>query len=637
MGCVAVNHHDLLNVHQNRVMNEFKMYRLPRTFTLIGFMCFVSFFFVSHVQAEELSDRGLVAVQTPTGIFLSWRLFADDLPETSFEVLRDGKSVARITPEQGTNWLDTEGKADSRYSVVPISVEPDITTKNAPSVNVWRNGFLTLALDRPEGEVMPDDSECTYMPNDMSVGDLDGDGRLELVVKWYPSNAKDNAHAGYTGRTFFDAYTLDGERLWRIDLGVNIRAGAHYSPFLVWDFDGDGCAELMVKTADGTVDGTGKVIGNPTADYRAKEGKVTGKILDGPEFLTVFDGRTGRAVDTVEYLPPRDVVDAKQWGDDYGNRVDRFLGAVAFLDGKRQSAIFTRGYYTVAYVAAFDFDGKKLRLRFLHKSETPGEGLYGEGNHNVAVGDLDGDGCDELVFGGAALDHDGTVLYRTGLGHGDAIHLGDFSPDHPGLEVWCVHEAKNCPYGCELREAGTGKILWGLPSERDVGRGIVADIIPEIRSHECWSSAHPSVLDCQGNPLFPKKRIACNFRIFWGEEPYDFLLDGTKITRYTPTGMETVIDFRDFNASASVNGSKANPCLLCDFLGDWREEVIFYNAENPAEVNIFTTFVPTRTRMPCLLLDHIYRLAVATQNVGYNQPPHYTGKATETKPETKTF
>lgn len=559
-------------------------------------------------QGMERLDRGLAAIHTPEGVFTSWRVMPGE-EGADFTLLRDGKPIARLDAFTGTNYLDRDGKSDSVYSV-------RLGDEVSPAVKVWKDGFLTLTLDLPAEQTMPDGSVCQYRPNDMSCADLDGDGRFELIVKWDPTNARDNSHNGYTGATFLDAYTLDGKKLWRVDLGVNIRSGAHYSPFLVYDFDGDGKAELICKTADGTVDGQGHALGDPQADYRDKNGRV----LDGPEFLTVFDGLTGAAVCTIDYLAPRTIrrMDRSPdgWGDDYGNRCDRFLACAACLDGERTSAVFCRGYYTAAYVMAFDFDGKELKLRWFHKSETPGEGLYGEGNHSLAVGDLDGDGRDEIVFGSAALDDDGTVLYRTGLGHGDALHLFASGADGK-LYVFDVHEDKNADYGMETRSAD-GAILWGVHAGFDVGRGLAADVDPDHPGFEVWSYAADGMFSLDGKKI-SDRRPSMNFRIYWDGDLQDELLDRGNIDSWQTGRLAT---FWKMNHSRTINGTKENPNLQADLLGDWREEVILYNAENPAQINIFSTTIPTRYRVPCLMTDHLYRMAIVWQNVGYNQPPH---------------
>jgi rhamnogalacturonan endolyase len=565
---------------------------------------------MAAARGEERLDRGVVAIQTPQGVFTSWRVLPSDADDSVYTLLRDGKPIAALDSSTGSNYLDRDGTSDSVYSV-------EYKGSVSPAVKVWKDGFLTLTLDLPDNQTMPDGSTCQYRPNDMSCADLDGDGRYELIVKWEPTNARDNSQNGYTGTTFIDAYTLDGKKLWRIDLGVNIRSGAHYSPYLVYDFDGDGKAELICKTADGTVDGQGRVIGDAKADYRDKGGRV----LNGPEYLTVFNGETGAAVCTIDYPAPRTVrkldrFAADGWGDNYGNRCDRFLACAASLDKKTTSAIFCRGYYTAAYVMAFDFDGKNLKLRWMHKSETPGEGLYGEGNHNLAVGDLDGDGKDEIVYGSAALDDDGTLLYRTGLGHGDALHLFASGEDE-ALYVFDVHESKAAEYGMEVR-AADGKILWGVHAGFDVGRGLAADVDADNPGYEVWSYAADGLwsLDCK---KISDRRPSQNFRIYWDGDLQDELFDRSAIDSWKNGRLAT---FWRINHSSTINGTKSNPNLQADILGDWREEVILYNAENPAQINIFSTTIPTPYRVNCLMTDHVYRMSIVWQNVGYNQPPH---------------
>ncbi|MDO4575482.1 MAG: rhamnogalacturonan lyase [Planctomycetia bacterium] len=565
---------------------------------------------LSNARSPEppanLRRRGLVAIQKEGGgVFLSWRFWNTDADDTTFTIFRDGQKIADT---QRTNYTDPNGTGESAYRV-------EVAGEASDTVRPWQ-GFLRIPVEVPPEQKMPDGSVATYTANDVQPADLDGDGRLDLVVKWNPSNAKDNSHSGHTGTTFLDGITLDGTRLWRIDLGRNLRSGAHYTPFIAEDLDGDGRAEIVVKTADGTRDGRGRVLGNADADYR----NAHGKILSGPEFLTVFDGRDGHAVCTVDYLPTRDVLSDREWGDDYGNRCDRFLACVGNFGGKNLSVVLCRGYYTAAFLAAYDFDGKTLKLRWFHESKTPGEGLYGEGNHNLCVGDLDGDGRDEIVYGSAALDDDGTLLYRTGLGHGDAIHLGDFDPDRPGLEVWSVHEQKHSPYGYELRSAD-GKILWGAATGSDVGRGMAADLIPEIRGSECWSSGADAIFDVRGTKVAARAGVPYCFRIYWDGDLGDELLDGTTLYDWQEGRCFPSVRFHRWGAAAN-NGSKNTPCLSCDLLGDWREEVLFRNGENPGELLLFTTEIPTEYRVPWLFFDPVYRRAVSTQNVGYNQPPH---------------
>ncbi|MDO4584395.1 MAG: rhamnogalacturonan lyase [Planctomycetia bacterium] len=569
----------------------------------------------SFLHSEEIHqpilappiNRGLVAVKQEQGeVFLSWRFLETDSEETRFILFRDGRKIAETSQ---TNFTDSDGTLESVYQV------ESSTGGTSDMVKPW-NRFLRIRVQVPPEQKMPDGTVCTYTANDAQPADLDGDGVLDLVVKWTPSNARDNAHSGYTGTTFLDGYTLDGKHLWRIDLGKNIRSGAHYTPFIAEDLDGDGRAEIVVKTANGTRDGKGNILGDPDADER----NADGKILTGPEFLTVFDGRDGHAIVTVDYLPPRNILSDREWGDDYGNRCDRFLAAVGNFGSERLSVVMCRGYYTAAFLAAYDFDGQELKLRWFHQSTTPGEGLYGEGNHNLCVGDLDNDGKDEIVYGSAALDDDGTLLYRTGLGHGDALHLGDFDPDNDGLEVWSVHENKKARYGYELR-AADGRILWGGFTGNDVGRGMVADFIAEVRGAECWSSGADAIFDIHGNRLGPRNRTPYNFRVYWDGDPDDELLDGTTIYDWRDGRCQKMVSFSHVHAAAN-NGSKNTPNLLCDLLGDWREEVLLRNGSDPGELLLFTTTLPTSYRFPWLLLDPVYRRAVSVQNVGYNQPPH---------------
>ncbi len=695
-----------------------------------------------------------MAAATSEGVFLSWRLLAPEvsghtdagLKGPGFAVYRDGRRVATVTG--ATNYLDAAGTADARYRVVPLSGP---NKGRSASVDVWGDGHLDIPLNKPADGVTPAGEAYTYRANDASVADLDGDGDYEVVVKWDPSNSKDVSQVGYTGNVYLDAYELDGTQLWRIDMGVNIRAGAHYTQFPVYDYDGDGRAELMVKTAPGTRVTTyrdGKPAGQryvpiakddraagvrDTDDYRMSAGdyyehlvetfrgwssrpEVTsgqwpatleeawgiesrwtyplsdadaraavdhfidvyaparstrnqlrlfeGFVISGPEYLTVFDGLSGRPLETVDYAPGR-TDDGLLWGDyamariEPGNRVDRFLSGVAYLSEGRPSAIFARGYYTRSTIAAYDWNGKKLTRRWLADSgwtpmsnpfnDSP-HGVPGtspewgsittQGFHSLSAADVDGDGKQEIVYGSATLDDDGSLLYSSfdtlpegsanpganaGLGHGDAMHVADIDPDRPGLEIWTAHEGGTwAPYGSAMRDAATGEVLFGQYSGRDTGRSMIGDVLPDVPGIEVWASMPDGTLG-SGTLSATGEQVATstmgtNQSVRWAGDGTTQIVDGADPA--TPTIKDwTRGTVATLDGTLTNNGTKGNPSLVADVLGDWREEVLVRTADSTA-LRVFTTTEPSDIALYTLMQDPQYRVEVARQQTTYNQPSY---------------
>ncbi|WP_165986031.1 rhamnogalacturonan lyase [Streptomyces sp. YIM 98790] len=707
----------------------------------------------SAPQLEHL-DRGLVAVSTSEGVFLSWRLLGDEvtghtdsgMAGADFRVYRNGHPIATVT--DSTNYLDADGDADDRYRVAPVVKGKERGRSDA--VSAWEEGYYDLPLSKPADGVTPAGESYTYAANDISVGDVDGDGQYEYIVKWDPSNSKDVSQVGYTGNVYIDTYRLDGTLLHRIDLGVNIRAGAHYTQFLVYDFDGDGRSEMMFKTAPGTktvrYDADGEVtseryITMPRSDRRAgyshqddyrlsAEGyydhlvgmflgwhehpevvagnwpatleaafgieeqygyplsrtdaealadhfidvyaparssrnqlrDFEGFILSGPEYLTVFDGATGKELQTVRYTPGRGD-DGLMWGDyamsriEPGNRVDRFLSAVAYLDGKRPSAVFARGYYTRTTLVAYRWNGKRLVKDWyvdsghapmsnpFHDSPHGVDGTdpeYGtlttQGFHSMTAADVDGDGRQEIVYGAATLDHDGSVLYSSfaeappesavpgevvRLGHGDAMHVADIDPERPGKEIWTVHEgARWAPYGYVLRDAATGEILHGGYTGRDTGRGMVGDIDPETPGLEVWGSHGAGLWTAAGEQIGPDIP-GTNMSIRWAGDLTTQLVNGAATTVLeTPT----IDDWRrgtllTATGTLTNNWTKGNPGLVADVFGDWREEMLV-RTEDSTAVRIYVSTEVTEHKLYTLMHDLQYRVDTARQQTTYNQPSY---------------
>ncbi|WP_084646111.1 carbohydrate-binding protein [Marinimicrobium agarilyticum] len=574
-------------------------------------------------------DRGLVVMPAEDGgNALSWRWSGLDEQRIHFKVHKNGEFFRTVRPGEPTFLEDINGQPGDSYQVMALV---DDEEKDASDVvQVQEKSYLNIPLNKPANGFV-DGVEYSYIANDASAADLTGDGQYELILKWEPDNAKDNSQAGKTGDVLIDAYTLEGELLWRINLGPNIRAGAHYTQFIAFDFNQDGRAEVAMKTADGTVDGRGTVLGDAEADYRNDGGYV----LDGPEYLTMFEGTSGEALDTVDYIPPRgDDINAI-WGDDYGNRVDRFLAGVAYLDGQTPSLVMSRGYYTRAVVATFNFDGEELTQNWVYDSnlDESGHSLAGQGAHSLSVADVDNDGKDEIIFGAATLDDDGTALYSTGLGHGDALHVADIILDNEGLEIFMVHESSTSyiteegNFGVEVHDAATGEILISQPSNGegdDVGRGVTGDIDPNYEGMESWGS-RGGLMAADGS-VISNNKPAMNFMVWWDGDLNREMLDGTEITKWNAESK--LVDEPLFNAgtfsnglAVSNNGSKATPSLSADILGDWREEVVFAN-EASTSLMVYSSNIPTDVRLPTLMHDRQYRTAIAWQNVGYNQPPH---------------
>lgn len=712
----------------------------------------------SQTPQLEALDRGLVAVSTTDGVFLSWRLLATEatgatatgLAGPDFAVYRDGARVATVT--DSTNYTDADGSATSEYSVVPIVNGVELTASASASVTAWAEGHHDLPLQKPADGVTPKGEAYTYSANDVSVGDVDGDGQYEYVVKWDPSNSKDVSQRGYTGPVYLDTYELDGTLLNRLDLGVNIRAGAHYTQFLVYDFDGDGRSETMLKTAPGTksvqfaADGSVKkesYITLPKADRKAgysndddyrlsaadyeehlvemflgwseRDEVVSGQwpatleeawgmpvtheypltresaeeladtfidvyapsrsarnllrefegfIVDGPEYLTVFDSATGKELQTIPY-PTERGDDGLLWGDyamsriEPANRVDRFLSGVGYLDGQHPSAVFARGYYTRTTVTAFDWDGKRLKERWdVDSGHAPMTNPFNDsphgrdgtdpefgtittqGDHSLSFADVDADGKQELVYGSATIDDDGSLLYSSfdvlpegsadpgatvRLGHGDAMHVTDIDPSRPGLEIWTAHEgATSAPYGSVLRDAATGESLLGAYSGRDTGRAMIGDVRPDVPGIEVWSSMPggtegSGLLSATGEVLQPETP-GTNMSIRWAGDMT------TQIVNGSGTQTPTIDDWTRgtlLTAAGTLtnNGTKGNPSLVADVLGDWREELLVRTADSSA-LRFYTTTEPTTHKLTTLMHDVQYRVETARQQTTYNQPAY---------------
>ncbi len=636
--------------------------RLLNRFAIAGLMIACAGTNAFGQRQMEALDRGLVALYQGgiNGVFLSWRLLGSESPDLGFNVYRQtGTASPQKLNDQpltaGTNYIDrnVEIVEATSYFVRGVqfdreqaSCKPYRFPANPPPMN-----YLSIPLQTPMG----------YVAGDASPADLDGDGEYEIIIHM-TGRGRDNSQSGFTDEPILHAYKLNGALLWSINLGKNIREGAHYTQFMVYDLDGDGKAELVCKTADGSIDGAGKTIGDATADHRqqpqAEQADATkpapldethrstvrprqpdsrgrfGYVLKGPEYLTVFNGETGAAMATVDYVPQRHPethsptpkqMDAL-WGDDYGNRIDRFLACVAYLDGKHPTVVMCRGYYTRTVVAAWDWRDRKLSQRWVFDSDNAvfegGSNPWrGQGNHSLIVGDVDEDGKDEIVYGSMVVDDDGTGLYSTRLGHGDAQHMSDLDPSRQGLEIWSIHEKPPAGRaGVELRNARTGEIYFAAAHGVDVGRGMAADIDPRHLGYEMWGGTR-NLFNAKGEDIGPRPNSQ-NMAIWWDGDLLRELLDGVSISKwdYESGRQETIFDGRA-HGLASNNGSKSNPCLSADILGDWREELVARTADN-RELRIYSTTLFTEHRIPTLMHDSQYRLSIAWQNVAYNQPPH---------------
>jgi rhamnogalacturonan endolyase len=556
-------------------------------------------------QMEDL-DRGVISVRSGSANLVSWRLLGLESSSTGFNVYRGSTKVNASPVTDSTNLPDSGAPADASYTVRAV-VNGTEQAASAPSLRFTGGNHLDVPISRPGSN---------YTAGDASVGDVDGDGQYEIILKWDPSDQKDNSQSGVTSNVYLDAYRLNGQRLWRIDLGRNIRAGAHYTQFQVYDYDGDGRAELAVKTGDGTVSGTGQVIGNAGANHR----NADGYIITGPEYLTVFDGLTGAVRSTVNFEPARGNI--SDWGDNYGNRGDRFLAGTAYLDGQRPSLIMGRGYYARSAIAAYDFRNGTLTRRWLFDSRTAGSQWTGRGTHSLSIADVDGNGTDEIIYGGMTINANGTGRYTTNFyAHGDALHVSDFVPGRAGQEIWQIHE-QSSGAAATLRDAGNGSVIMQKNNTCNCegpARGVAGDVYAGNPGGEFWGTGTGlgNLFNASGGSV-GRNPGSYNFLAWWDGDPVRELLDGNHVDKYGTGG-----DTRLLTGSGahSVNGTKSTPSLSGDLFGDWREEIVLPRDDNAA-LRIYATPTPTDRRIHTLMHDPQYRVAIAWQNTAYNQPPH---------------
>ena len=582
------------------------------------------------------------------GVLVSWRWLPTDADDITFDVYRNGAKQNASPISNSINYKDLTAIIGTNYTY---------EIKNATT----NESLGTCTITPTEGAAfyrsIKVKTRADYDINDGAIGDLDGDGKYEIVIKRQViGQARDVGDTDpwtslQSGSCILEAYKLDGSSngvpIWTIDMGININQGQHTTQFLVYDFDGDGKAEVALRTSEGTMFGDGKTIadvnGDGKIDYRNAS---TGRVLDGPEFLSLVDGETGAEMARTEYIPrgEKDTWEA-YWGDAWGNRSERFLMGVGHFDSQdgRASIVMCRGYYKHFQIWTVHYNSTDGKLRNRWKFNTANgysTQWLDAGNHNLSIGDVDNDGKDEIVYGSCGIDHDGKGMYATGLGHGDALHLGKFDPNRAGLQIVGCHEHDNYHQGkvVDFRDAATGEIIWYIPGSGDIGRCIVADVDPTTPGCEVWSSASATdIYSCKGEKLAGKKAptqigggTSYNMAIWWDGSLSRQLLDGNtyKIDNVSGAGAPCIVSYangrlhngEDFGV-VTINSTKANPCFYGDIWGDWREEVI-YPSKDFSELRILTTDFETQYRIRPLMEDHIYRISAAHQNIGYNQPTH---------------
>jgi hypothetical protein len=573
----------------------------------------------------ENIDRGVVAVKVDGGVYVGWRMMGyeyDTLTSNvAYNLYKDGAKLATVT--DSTNYLDTAGSSSSSYSVAVVIKGTEC--EKSTQVKPWAQNYLDVPISSPGN---------SYSAGDASPGDLDGDGQYDIVLKWDPSNAKDSSQAGTTDPVYIDGIKLDGTQLFRINIGMNIRAGAHDTQLSVYDFDGDGKAEVAFKTAPGTKDGKGnylKMGPAATADHTKDHRSARGMALGGPEWLTVFSGTTGEELATMEYPV---LYGSSAWGDTNGNRSHRFNGGVSFVSdtgsGKtasgRPSIIQQRGYYTRMTISAINFrDGELKKVWTYDSSETKKE-AFGKGNHSLMTADVDGDGAMELIPGASTINSDGTFRCATSANHGDALHVGELIKGK-GITVFMPHEDNG---GHDAHDGSTCKTYFNPTGSGDNGRGTAEWVSKDSTSAaSCTSSAFGAV-HCDTGAKGATSS-GTNFLIYWDADESRETLDGTKISKpgagslLSPSGV------------AACNGTKNTPNLTADLLGDWREELIVHTSDNKA-LRVFTTTDVTKLRIYTLMHDPTYRMQVSFEQSTYNQPPHVgfhigAGMASPSKPD----
>ncbi len=619
-------------------------------------------------QMEYLNRGGFAANLTyGGGVYLSWRLLGTEPMDTTFKIYKNGAVLVESC--ELTNYTDPAGTANDKYAVAPVingvegAKSEEFPMLNGNRDSSWKDSPYAY-FDIPV-QIPPLNTAGSYEANDASVGDVDGDGEYEIILKWEPDDAKDSASGGVTDRVYLDCYEMDGTMLWRIDLGRNIRAGQHYTQFQVFDYDGDGKAEMAVKTAPGSIDGRGNYVSDAgnTDEIRNTDNEASyigsnGHITGGPEYLTIFNGESGAAMQTINYHAP--VGNVRDWGDSDYNRSDRYLAGTAYLDGVHPSLIECRGYYGKSVVAAYTWDGKDLKQSWIIDSTSSSSNdFYGQGNHNLSVADLDNDGKDEIIYGSAALDDNGKVLWSAKnssgrkLGHGDALHVSDFDNDGE-QEVFKVLE-DSPTWGRVFINGPDGKIIWHETTTDDDGRGIM-DYFSKQYGVLAWDSGlnartlsgeivNFGSYNARNELVSVQDGQYPNFAIYWdGDLCREHFSEGRlskwndgeyRVNDYNKQpasdkngnplinkgGLSRIWSTWTSNPVSTNNSTKAVPCLQADLFGDWREELVLRHSDNTA-LRVFTSLTPSDYKFTTFMHDSQYRCAIAWQNTAYNQPPH---------------